>query len=184
MLKSYWTACLFALWNWKDSSDWFEKKNIRIFGARMFAVYVEASIGICCFITVRPIFVSLFCAQCGKALRLTATAFTCKMYSRHMSALTICIHPIQSASPFSLDRCDWRLAFSKLLSQSRLTVCRSLCELCHMHQPQIVLRVLSEQRVRGHRRAGVCILLKAAACRYCPGFGSEVRNRGVDSGKQ
>ncbi len=29
------------------------KKNIRIFGVRMFAVYVEASIGSCCFIPVR-----------------------------------------------------------------------------------------------------------------------------------
>ncbi len=44
-------ARVFALRNWKDSSDWFKKKNIHIFGAWMF--YVEASIGICCFITAR-----------------------------------------------------------------------------------------------------------------------------------
>ncbi len=43
--------------------DWTEKKNIRILGARMFAVYVEASIGICCFIPARPKFVIR--AQCG-----------------------------------------------------------------------------------------------------------------------
>ncbi len=45
-------AHVFALRNWKDSSDW-TKKNICIFGARMFAVYLEASIGSCCFIPAR-----------------------------------------------------------------------------------------------------------------------------------
>ncbi len=49
------------------------KKNICIFGARMFAVYVEASIGSCCFIPVRHRVRNsfmLFRAQCGKACRL------------------------------------------------------------------------------------------------------------------
>lgn len=54
--------------------------------------------------------------------------------------------------------------------------------ICHVQQPQIDMRVLGEKRIRGHRRAGV--LLKAAACRYCPGCGSRVRNSGVDGGRQ
>ncbi len=37
-----------------------------IFSARMFAVYVEASIRSCCFNPARPKFVSLFRAQCGR----------------------------------------------------------------------------------------------------------------------
>ncbi len=40
------------------------KKYICIFGARMFAVYLEASIGSCCFIPV------CHRAQCGKALKV------------------------------------------------------------------------------------------------------------------
>ncbi len=54
------------------------KKNICIFGALMFAVYVEASIESYCFIPahhrVRYSFL-LFRAQCGKAFRLVLAVF-------------------------------------------------------------------------------------------------------------
>ncbi len=137
-------------------------------------IYVEASIGICCVITARH--------RVRYSFRFSR--FTCNMYSRHTSALTICIHPIQSASPFS--RQMWLKACLQRASLSEQVNClpQLVWIICHMQQPQNVLRVLSEQWVRGRRRAGVCLLLKSVPYRYCPGFGCEVRNRGVDSGKQ
>ncbi len=120
----------------------------------------------------RPIFVSLF------ALHL-----------QHVFQTHVCSYnlhtPNSVCKPF-FSRQMWLKACLQRASLSEQVNClpQLVWIICHMQQPQNVLRVLSEQWVRGRRRAGVCLLLKSVPYRYCPGFGCEVRKRGVDSGKQ
>ncbi len=113
------------------------KKRKSIFSARMFAdLCGSIHWNLLCNYSAssRPIFVSLF------ALHL-----------QHVFQTHVCSYnlhtPNSVCKPFFLDRCDWRLASSELLSQSRLTVCHSLCELyvtCSSRRTSCVFWVSNE----------------------------------------
>ncbi len=60
---------MFSLCETENLSDWFEKKNICIFGVNVRGLCGSIHRNVFNFsASSRPIFVSLFRAQCGKAL--------------------------------------------------------------------------------------------------------------------